>query len=88
MKLQTPLTSTHKSIHQNVPYRISSQKYSEYYLHGRWFYSNITNVEMLTTKRHLFVTLLPTGWKRLVVNVFQWAIGSSYRVKKLTKLNG
>ena len=81
-----PITATHKNIQSGIFIRVTNDEYAEEYLHGEWLCSNIPNEDVLVNKRHKYVTLLPTGYARWLLNLKQWLLGSPYRVPDI-KIN-
>lgn len=81
--MRAPLTATHRSIKRELFMRVTNEEYADQFFGDRWIQSNIPNIEILATDRHKYVKLLHTGFERVVANMFQWSIGSVYRVKKI-----
>lgn len=87
-RLNPPLTSTHLSIKDSSFLRVNNEEYADVYLHGKWVQSTILNVDILATNRRKYVTIYSTGFARSITNLFQWAIGSCYRVKEIKMYQG
>lgn len=83
---RVPVTATHRNIQTGIFIRVTNEDFADEYLHGEWFCSNILNEDVLVNKRHKYVTLLPTGFPRWLLNLKQWLLGSSYRVPNI-KIN-
>lgn len=83
-----PLTSTHKSIKDGRFLRVNNEDYADVYVQGRWTQSTILNIDILVTQRTKFVKILSTGLARSITNLFQWCVGSCYRVKEIKMYRG
>lgn len=81
--MRAPLTSTHRQKDTGICFRVNNELYADQYVHGKWFQSSITNEEILITDRFKYITILHTGFDLVMANLFQWSIGSVYRVKKI-----
>lgn len=83
--MATPLTATHKSRSTNIAFRVNNEEFADVYANGRWEQSSVPNEDILSMKRLDYVTVLSEGFSRSITNLFQWTVGSTYRVKKLKK---